>query len=163
MGRDQMDPQLNDEFDSPYADLWEYYSLEAISLMVATEGTDPETYHQITAWGQTYELLWKHASVLKHCTEELAAKWPPDQSPAARAFIDYINMLVANMDSVGRAAIQNSLALMDIVETLNTAKAKVAGIVDQKKAIQGKKGAAAATARFDEAARTVMRDADQAV
>jgi hypothetical protein len=83
-------------------------------------------WEQVGAWSRTYDLLMYHESRLKTLQLELSAAWPPDRSPAAAAFADYIDGLLARVVQARHDAGQNRKALQLLLEGLASAKKDMA-------------------------------------
>ncbi|GII21012.1 hypothetical protein [Planosporangium mesophilum] len=109
---------------------WAAYDLPVLWNSIKDEGR-PENYEQGTSWQRTYELLAYHMSELQRCRDDLAAKWPRDQSPAAGVFLDYIDNLMGSMKQMSEDALANSSAVTGISTALLTARGEIKKLNDQ--------------------------------
>jgi hypothetical protein len=95
---------------------------------VAKVGEDPESWQQVTAWWDTLELLNFHEEQLRMARDELAEMWPPERSPAATAFITYVDRLLDQLNVAQNDAAANHRALALLLLSLNHAKADMAAL-----------------------------------
>jgi len=83
-------------------------------------------WQQVAAWQRTYELLQHHERRLRLCREELTFAWPPERSPAATAFVEYIDGLVVAIERAKGDAAANHRALVGVLSSLSEAKTDMA-------------------------------------
>ncbi|MEU4214734.1 hypothetical protein [Actinoplanes sp. NPDC026623] len=108
---------------------WAAYNTPRIWAMV--EGEDnPESWRQVAALGAMAGLLKDQRSRLESAKESLAEAWPPEQSPAASAFVGLIDDLLFNMQKNKDVADANAGALGQILEELRQAKADIAPLYE---------------------------------
>jgi hypothetical protein len=92
----------------------------------AVAADTPEAWQQVMAWQRTYELLVHHAGRLKACRDELTYVWPSERSPAATAFIEYIDVLLVQIGRAQKDAVENRGALAGVLTSMSVAKADIA-------------------------------------
>ena len=83
-------------------------------------------WQQVTAWQRTYDLLLHHEGRLKACRDELTYAWPPDRSPAATAFVEYIDGLLISIGRAKQDAVENHRALALVLTSLSATKSDMA-------------------------------------
>jgi hypothetical protein len=108
---------------------WSAYNTPRIWAMV--EGEDnPESWRQVAALGAMAGLLKDQRSRLESAKDALAEAWPPEQNPAASAFVGLIDDLLLNMQKNKDVADANAGALSQILDELRRAKADIAPLYD---------------------------------
>ncbi|WP_203905218.1 hypothetical protein [Virgisporangium aliadipatigenens] len=95
---------------------------------VAKVGADPESWQQVTAWYKTLELLNFHEEQLRMARDELAERWPPDKSPAAAAFVAYMDRLIDQLNKAEDDAATNHRALGLLLQSLAHLKTDMAAL-----------------------------------
>lgn len=113
---------------------WYGVDIDRIYQMLEHEGSN-ESWSQVTAYGQTYELLAYHAGELKSMRDKLVVEW---QSPAAKVFSGYIDRMLKSMSEVGDAAVDNMTGLTNINAALMKARTEVGKLREQWHANKGK-------------------------
>jgi hypothetical protein len=109
---------------------WAAYDVPTLWEMLQNE--DPlQTTRHVSAWRMTHELLSYHRAELQRCRDDLAAKWSAANSPAAGAFLNYVDNMLASMKSTSDAAVSTYEGLSGINGALITAKAKVGKLHEQ--------------------------------
>lgn len=83
-------------------------------------------WNQVLAWQQTFELLLHHEGRLKACRDQLTYAWPPERSPAATAFVEYINGLLVAIGRAKEDAVENHRALAGVLTSLSATKSDMA-------------------------------------
>jgi hypothetical protein len=83
-------------------------------------------WQQVAAWQHTYDLLVHHEGRLKACRDELTYAWPPGRSPAATAFVEYIDGLLGSIRRAKEDAVANHRALAGVLTSLSATKADMA-------------------------------------
>jgi hypothetical protein len=83
-------------------------------------------WQQVTAWQRTHDLLLHHEDRLRKCRDELTLAWPPSRSPAATAFVEYIDGLLKSIGRAKNEAVENHKALTGILTSLSATKADMA-------------------------------------
>jgi hypothetical protein len=83
-------------------------------------------WQQVAAWQRTYDLLLHHEGRLKACRDELTYAWPPDRSPAATAFVEYIDGLLISIGRAKQDAVENHRALALVLTSLSATKSDMA-------------------------------------
>src|SRR5688572_18727404 len=93
----------------------------------SAQAADTElAWQQLTAWQRTYELLAYHEDKLRVCRNELTYAWPPERSPAATAFVEYIDGLLISIQRAKYDAAANHGALSGVLSSLSATKADMA-------------------------------------
>ena len=82
-----------------------------------------QAWQQVSAWYRTSELLSRHMDVLRLCRNELTSAWPPGRSPAATAFVEYVDGLLVQMGQARDDAARNHRALAGVLASLAATKA----------------------------------------
>jgi hypothetical protein len=109
---------------------WAAYDVPTLWTMLQNE--DPlKTSQHASAWRMTYELLSTHMAELQRCRDDLAAKWSAASSPAAAAFLNYVDNMLASMKATGDAAVATYDGLSGINGALITAKAEIGKLHEQ--------------------------------
>ncbi|MCW2637954.1 MAG: hypothetical protein JWP76_260, partial [Dactylosporangium sp.] len=109
---------------------WAAYDVPTLWTMLQNE--DPlKTSQHTSAWRMTYELLSTHMAELQRCRDDLAAKWSAASSPAAAAFLNYVDNMLASMKATGDAAVATYDGLTGINGALITAKAEIGKLHEQ--------------------------------
>jgi hypothetical protein len=109
---------------------WAAFDVPTLWKMLEHEGRD-ENYEQSGAWDRTYELLAYHMNQLQRCRDDLAAKWPPQRSPAAGVFLDYIDNLIGSMKQMSDDSLANGSALSGINSALVSVREQIRKLNDQ--------------------------------
>jgi hypothetical protein len=109
---------------------WAAYDVPTLWNMLQAEDVVTTSQH-VTAWRETHELLSLHMDELKRQRDDLAAKWPADRSPAAAAFVAYVDGMLGSMKQTSEAAVGNNGALAGINDALITAREKVGQVHEQ--------------------------------
>jgi hypothetical protein len=92
-------------------------------MWASAQAADTQTaWQQVNAWRRTHDLLLHHASRLKACADELAYAWPPGKSPAAQAFVAYIDQLRTAILQASMDAATNYTAIAGVLTSLSSAK-----------------------------------------
>jgi hypothetical protein len=109
---------------------WAAYDVPTLWKMLQNE--DPfKTSQHASAWRMTYELLSTHMAELQRCRDDLAAKWSAASSPAAAAFLNYVDNMLASMKTTGDAAVTTYDGVNGINGALITAKAEIGKLHEQ--------------------------------
>jgi hypothetical protein len=94
------------------------------AMWSSAQAADTETaWQQVSAWQRTYDLLLHHELRLEACRDELTFAWPPDRSPAATAFVEYIDGLLASIRRAKDEAVENHKALAGVLASLAATRA----------------------------------------
>lgn len=94
------------------------------TMWTSAQAADTETaWQQVSAWQRTYDLLLHHELRLEACRDELTFAWPPDRSPAATAFVEYIDGMLASIRRAKDQAAENHKALAGILASLAATRA----------------------------------------
>jgi hypothetical protein len=109
---------------------WTAYEVPTLWKMLQAEDVVTTSQH-VTAWQETHELLSVHMDELKRQRDDLAARWPAERSPAAAAFLAYVDGMLGSMKQTSEAAVGNNGALSGINDALITARQKVGEVHDR--------------------------------
>jgi hypothetical protein len=85
-------------------------------------------YPLINGWRRSFELVLQHLSDVKRYRASLAAAWPPDRSPAARAYLERLDALIKSLEETYEAATMNHRAFTMATSALDTARRTMAEI-----------------------------------
>jgi hypothetical protein len=85
-------------------------------------------WDQALAWMRTFELLDYHRLRIQAYRDLLVAKWPPERSPAAAAFLTQVDALLASLTQMRDAAMANGPALEQITAGISEARIKLASV-----------------------------------
>src|SRR5438552_4053128 len=77
---------------------------------------------QARAWFDTASMAASYAAALWRFRENLATVWPPERSPAARAYLARLDSLIASVDDTADATAGTGEALNGLLTTLDGAK-----------------------------------------
>lgn len=105
---------------------WHGHDVPAVAALLAEDHAD--AWRQVAAWHRTADLLLYHADTLTGLRERVAAAWPPERSPAAAAYVDHLDGLVASVAGTRAAALANGAALAGILSTLEDARTRVEAV-----------------------------------
>jgi hypothetical protein len=100
---------------------WASYSLPELVGFLAYENDDL-SWAQASTWQKTSELLDYYQVELKQKRDELAARWPPERSPAAKVFIDFVDGMLRSMEQTSAEAYETSRGVAGITGALAEAK-----------------------------------------
>jgi hypothetical protein len=99
---------------------WESYDVPYLAG-VLTENLGP-AWNQVRAWYDTAGMAATYLDALRRFREDLAKVWPPERSPAAKAYLAQVDSLIASVDDVRDAASGNGEALNGVLSSLEGAK-----------------------------------------
>jgi hypothetical protein len=77
---------------------------------------------QARAWYNTADMAAGYLDTLRRLRENLVKVWPPDRSPAAKAYVDRLDSLIASVDDVRDAAAGTGEALAGVLSSLEGAR-----------------------------------------
>jgi len=103
---------------------WTSYTVPQLMSFLQWEDDDL-SWSQASTWQKTSELISYYQSELQQRRNELAAKWPPERSPAAQVFVQYVDDLLTSMQQTSLQAYTNSGAVAGITAALAEAKRKI--------------------------------------
>src|SRR6266508_3270024 len=103
---------------------WTSYTVPQLMSFLQWEDDDL-SWSQASTWQKTSELISYYQSELQQRRNELAAKWPPERSPAAQVFVQYVDDLLASMQQTSLQAYDNATAVSGITAALATAKREI--------------------------------------
>ncbi|MBG0561639.1 hypothetical protein [Actinoplanes aureus] len=106
-----------------------WWALRVSQMWSMIEPHDPGTHqHVLGAWKRSYELVLQHLSGVERYRAGLAAAWPPEKSPAAAAYLERLDVLIASLRDTYEAAVENHRALAGATGALDSARQRMAGI-----------------------------------
>jgi hypothetical protein len=109
---------------------WSRHEVPALWAMVANEDAT-RTWSQVWAWWRTRDALEAYRQQLVACRDGLTAKWPPQRSEAARAFINRLNIMIDEVSTTASAAAANASAAGDIADALGGARRELQPLYEQ--------------------------------
>ena len=105
---------------------WSKHDVPALAGFL---GDDLSTgWAQVRSWQLAHDLTVEHLAVLRGARDEIVEAWPPSVSPAAAAYVDELDALIAAMDEMRVAAEANGRALNGILTVLDSARRTVDGL-----------------------------------
>jgi hypothetical protein len=116
---------------------WSALTVGQMWNMVKDHNESPG-WNQALAWMRTFELLDYHRLRIQSYRELLVAKWPPERSPAAAAFLTQVDALLASLTQMRDAAMANGPALEQITAGISEARIKLASVHQDWAASQAK-------------------------
>jgi hypothetical protein len=114
---------------SPYMTDWGQYGLADIWDMVRDDNFD--NYGNVKAWEKMRVLCHGMADSLRAAAADLAAKWPPEQSPAAAAFKERLERLALAFTQAGDAAGTNGPTLAEVNRGFASTHGKIADMCER--------------------------------
>ncbi|GAA1787757.1 hypothetical protein HC028_12935 [Planosporangium flavigriseum] len=119
---------------------WRAYDIEAMHNLVQSVGDDQisTSWDQVRAWQKTHELLDDHTSTIRYYRQGLVDRWPPDKSPAAAAFITYVDELIDSLQKASADAKVNERVLGDLTHEVTRARDEVRAAYQEHAANQAK-------------------------
>jgi hypothetical protein len=114
-------------------DDWSRFSVPQMwaQLSAVTDAELTRDWNQVTALQRTYELLADHGARLRIYRDELAAKWPLADNPAAAAYVATLDQLVESIQTTADASANNHEALAGVIGSIMQAKSQVKTIHDE--------------------------------
>ncbi|GIF50222.1 hypothetical protein DFJ67_3026 [Asanoa ferruginea] len=106
---------------------WTAHDAPSMWRMIAPQVTDAHWRH-VAGLRKLTELTATHMARLQVYRDHLAEAWPPEKSPAARAFIARLDYLIGHVRATHEVAATNYSALSTATLTLDSARTKVASI-----------------------------------
>ncbi len=103
---------------------WGPYGLADIWDMVRDDNFD--NFSHVRAWEKMRVLCHGMADSLKAAAAELAQRWPPEQSPAAEAFKEKLELLALTFSDAGDAAGTNGPTLAEVNGTFAGSHGRIA-------------------------------------
>ncbi|MFC7527933.1 hypothetical protein [Actinoplanes sp. GCM10030250] len=105
----------------PPATSWHNLHVGEMWSMIETH--DGVAHQQlISGWRRSFELVLQHLSSVQRYRDNLAAAWPPSRSPAAAAYMERLDVLIASLRGTYEAAVENHRALSGATGALNSAR-----------------------------------------
>jgi hypothetical protein len=109
---------------------WDALDVPALWTMVAGED-DESHWRHVRAWWTTENMLLGYRKRLEACRDALMAKWPPERSEAAGAFVRRVNEMIISVNQTLDTASKNAGGLIGVSSALMAAKRELKPIYDQ--------------------------------
>ncbi|MET8146960.1 hypothetical protein ACIBSW_04065 [Actinoplanes sp. NPDC049668] len=100
---------------------------------IANQDTGPH-YDVVEGWRKTAELTLAHRAQVQMYRDNLAGVWPPSKSPAAAAYLERLDRLLADLQATHDAASANYTTFATVTLTLSLARTKLKPILDEYEA-----------------------------
>jgi hypothetical protein len=100
---------------------WGRFEVPALWAMTVREDAGAHWRH-ITAWYRTEDLLVGYRKRLAACRDALIDRWPPERSPAARAFLGRLGEMIVSVSDAIDMASRNAGALTGMSNALTSAQ-----------------------------------------
>jgi hypothetical protein len=116
-----------------------WMAMDVVQMWQAIQNQDTTAHYQLLAgWRKSYELILEHMGQVQNYRESLAAAWPPEKSPAAAAYIQELDGLIAKLQGTYDAAVANYGAFSSATLALSLSRDDVKNIYDEYTANQTK-------------------------
>jgi hypothetical protein len=125
------------DYGGGWSTAWSQYTVPQLAAILRYEN-DNLSWEQASTWQKTSELISYYQCELQKRRDELAAKWPPERSPAAQVFVTYIDDLLKSMQQTSSDAYSTSLGVSGITLALAEAKRKIGDLQQQWQANEEK-------------------------
>ncbi|MEU7902671.1 hypothetical protein [Actinoplanes sp. NPDC049118] len=102
---------------------------------ISNQDTAPH-YDVVEGWRKTADLTLTHRGQVQMYRDNLASVWPPSKSPAAAAYIERLDKLLADLQATHDAASANYTTFSTVTLTLSLARHKLKPIFDEYEANQ---------------------------
>ncbi|MEV6298159.1 hypothetical protein AB0M02_02005 [Actinoplanes sp. NPDC051861] len=112
--------------DGGGTDWWALRVDEMWSMIERHDGAAHRTL--IGGWRKSSELVLQHISHVRRYREDLVTAWPPARSPAAAAYLERLDLLLASLRETYEAAVENHRALSGATGALDSARRAMAEI-----------------------------------
>ncbi|MFB9235197.1 hypothetical protein ACFFWC_06540 [Plantactinospora siamensis] len=109
---------------------WAGWDVPGMWRMLADQDTGAQ-WRQVAGWRKTYELAGVHLTRLRGYRDRLAAAWPPERSPAARAYLDRLDQLIAGVAQTYDVASANYATAAAATSAIDAARADLQKIHDE--------------------------------
>ena len=112
---------------------WNSKDVRFMWAAIANQETDPH-FEVVQGWSRTADLTLAHLGQVQKYRDNLASVWPPSKSPAAAAYIERLDKLLADLQATHDAAAANHMAFATVTQTLNSARLKLKPLLEQYEA-----------------------------
>ncbi len=103
---------------------WQSRDLGDVWSVLRDQQTDPH-FGVVAGWRDTADLVATHLRRVRTYRDRLADVWPPTRSPAAAAYLQRLDRLIADLRETHEAAVANYSAFHAGVSALAEARAKI--------------------------------------
>lgn len=128
---------------------WSGANVRQLWDLVEEQETDAH-WKLVAGWRRSAELTSVHLARVENYRNNLAAAWPPDQSPAATAYLARLDEMIGNLRETNEAAVSNYTTFAAATGALSTSRSELkklyAEYVANEDKIQQYEQAKAATA-----------------
>src|SRR5205814_10709241 len=94
------------------------------------EDLSPAWTH-VRTWYDTADMASAYRQAVQRIRDDIARIWPPQQSPAAAAYLERMDSMIASLGDVHEASTNNAGALGGVLTTLAGARKQVDGLHEQ--------------------------------
>jgi hypothetical protein len=91
----------------------------------------PQSHAQVGAWDRAHQALDEHGTRLQGYRNDLAAQWPPEQNPAAAAYLQHLDNLLLAVDQTAKASAANAKQLLFVIEAVQDAHKQIKPLHDE--------------------------------
>ncbi|MEV4704119.1 hypothetical protein [Actinoplanes sp. NPDC049316] len=119
---------------------WSSKDVRYMWSAIADQETDKH-FDVVSGWKQTADLTLIHLGQVQMYRDNLASVWPPSKSPAAAAYIERLDKLIADLQATHEAASANYTTFSTVTLTLSLARNKLKPLFDQYEANEKANGA----------------------
>lgn len=112
---------------------WNSKDVRFMWAAIANQETDSH-FDVVQGWSRTADLTLAHLGQVQKYRDNLASVWPPSKSPAAAAYIERLDKLLADLQATHDAAAANHTAFATVTQTLNSARLKLKPLLEQYEA-----------------------------
>jgi hypothetical protein len=111
---------------------WSGYSVPELAEILDEDLS--VAWGQAHAWQETHDLVAQHRVMLERARVSLASAWPPERSPAAALFFEFMDSLIASMGEMQDVAVTNQGALSGVLSSLEQTRTTVDELHEQWRA-----------------------------
>src|SRR5690348_16128325 len=109
---------------------WESMTLDLMQRLIQNPDIEAQ-WRLVEAWNKSAQLLGDHLWQMRDYRNNLAAVWPPQKSPAAAAYLDRLDELIANLNETYEASITNHRAFTAVTGSIDQAQAQMQKIYQE--------------------------------
>ncbi|BFU42339.1 hypothetical protein [Krasilnikovia sp. MM14-A1004] len=109
---------------------WFAHDVDSMWDAIADQHTDPHN-EVVRGWRRTAELTSEHLSRVTEYRANLAAAWPPDKSPASKAYLARLDELIDHLRETHAAASANYTAFSSVTSALTSTRTRLEPIYQQ--------------------------------
>ncbi|NMO50374.1 hypothetical protein HH310_04100 [Actinoplanes sp. TBRC 11911] len=115
---------------------WSAMSMDDMQRLIQNPDIEKH-YDLVGGWQKSAELVNSHLFQVQSYRDNLAAVWPPKQSPASEAYLTRLDELIGHLTETYNAALANHDALAAATLSLSLAQHDVQKLYDEYQANQG--------------------------